>query len=457
MSARRRPQSGFTVIELLISLVVAVEVLIGAAIVFDLHNRMARVQTQITDMQQSLRIAQYEMVRMLRMAGRGGLSTPYQLDPGPPPRLVGTAVDVRNDVDDSDDSNQVALGIDQPRALPGSDILTLRGCFSTPLFQINPNNGIDFTSVGGTVYQVVLSNPSFLGIPQCLRDVAEQVAPGGGGLSGPMIFGGSADRSIFFVGEIVPNSAVVAGPATDCSTGAAPSTVTFQVDMQPNALSAGAFDPAMGPALACQVEEYRYYVREATGQFGPSHVVIPQPRLARARMVPGTETPWAGAAGNLAIDIADGIFDLQVALGFDSDYPALNATTPGAFSDDPDNLGNDDLVFEGADALTRTTDDWFLNAAGDDPTDLQWTAHQFAGTAGTPVDLLYLRLTLAARTTTPDPSFQAGDVDGDPANGTDLLEDNDYDSAPAQAMKTGENAKFRRRILQTLIDLRNIS
>jgi hypothetical protein len=456
MRDRNRRDSGFTVLELLISLLVAVEVLIGAAVVFDVHNRMARVQTQITDMQQSLRIAQYDLVRLVRMAGRGGLTTPFVVDPGPPARLVGAALDVRNNVDDGDDSNQVAIGRNEPRALPGTDILTVRGCLSAPLFQINPTNGVDFTPVAGTVYQVILSNPSFLGIPQCLRGLAEQLPPDGPGLSGPMIFGSASDRSLFYVGEIVPGSATVSGPATDCTPGAAPSTLTLQVDMQPSAFSPGVFDPSMGPALVCQLEEYRYYVRQVDGQFGPDDVVVPQPRLSRARMVPGTEDPWAAAAANLSIDIADGIFDLQVALGFDSDYPSTDPDDPGAFGDDPDNLGNDDVVFEGATPEARETDDWLLNTEDDDPTDLQWTAHQFVGNAGSPVDLLYARVTLAARTSAPDPSFEAGDVDGDPANGTDLLEDNDYESAPAQDMKTGLNAKFRRRILQSLIDLRNL-
>ena len=65
-------QSGFTLIELLIGMVIAIEILVAALTVFDVHNRMARVQLQITDMQQSLRVAAYDMVRTTRMAGRGG-------------------------------------------------------------------------------------------------------------------------------------------------------------------------------------------------------------------------------------------------------------------------------------------------------------------------------------------------------------------------------------------------
>ena len=59
--------AGFTLIELALTMLIVVEILIGAGIAFDVHNRMARIQTQITDMQQSLRIAQYDMSRTMRM------------------------------------------------------------------------------------------------------------------------------------------------------------------------------------------------------------------------------------------------------------------------------------------------------------------------------------------------------------------------------------------------------
>ena len=56
----------------------------------------------------------------------------------------------------------------------------------------------------------------------------------------------------------------------------------------------------------------------------------------------------------------------------------------------------------------------------------------------------------------PDPSFLAEDMDGDPSNGADLLEDNDYNDTPASVFKQDVNRRFRHRILQTLVDLRNI-
>jgi len=457
MAPPRAPEQGFSILELVIAMAIAVEVLLAAGVIFDVHNRMAVVQTQITDMQQSLRISQYDMVRLLRMTGRGGLPTNFTVNPGPPARLLGAAIEVRNAVSASDDSNQLAVGRDEPRAVEGTDILTLRGCISTPLYQV-AGSGVDFQMVTPTTATITLSNPSPVGIPQCLRPMAEQLpANGGPGLTGPMILGSPRDRSLVYVGQITGVGGS-SGDPMDCAADADPSSLTINLDLQPNVFSAGAFDPAMGVALVCQLEEYRYYVREGEANVGPDSVEIAQPRLSRARMVPGTELPWANDAANLQLDIADGIFDLQVAMGFDSDYPATDNSTRGAFGDDTDNLGTDDTVFEGeaGNDAARQADDWLYNTPGDRADDIQWRAHQFPGNTVNPVDLLYVRMTLAARTARPDPRFEAEDVDGNPNDGRDFLEDNDYENPPASAFREGVNRNFRHRVLQTLVDLRNL-
>src|SRR4051812_12639253 len=93
-TAARAPRSGgqggFTLIEVTVSLIVTVIVLLGVLALFDFSNKLTRVQTNISDMQQSLRVAQSDSVRLIRMAGRGGLPV------GNPPD--GFAVSVRNNV-----------------------------------------------------------------------------------------------------------------------------------------------------------------------------------------------------------------------------------------------------------------------------------------------------------------------------------------------------------------------
>src|SRR5947209_6944295 len=111
-------QRGFTLIEVAVSLLVTIIVLLGVLALFDLSNKLSRVQTNISDMQQSLRAAQTDAIRMIRMAGRGGL--PLGTLPN------GWAVAVRNNVADPSYVGDNTT----PQVVPGSDVLTVRGVLS---------------------------------------------------------------------------------------------------------------------------------------------------------------------------------------------------------------------------------------------------------------------------------------------------------------------------------------
>ena len=71
----RRADAGFTLIELLVSLAVTAVLILGVLATFDFSARMNKVQLNVADMQQSLRIAQNEVVKLSRMTGRGSLPT----------------------------------------------------------------------------------------------------------------------------------------------------------------------------------------------------------------------------------------------------------------------------------------------------------------------------------------------------------------------------------------------
>ena len=68
-----RRQAGFTLIEMIVSLIVLVQIIGVALLLFQFNGRVTRTQTRLSEMQQSLRVGQNEMVRMVRMVGRGGL------------------------------------------------------------------------------------------------------------------------------------------------------------------------------------------------------------------------------------------------------------------------------------------------------------------------------------------------------------------------------------------------
>lgn len=424
-------QGGFSLIELLIGMLIAVEILVATLTIFDVHNRMARVQLQITDMQQSLRVAQYDMVRTTRMAGRGGLPATFRVDPDDisVPWLRGLAVEARDNVLDGGD-NQVALGKNDPVAVPGTDILTVRGCLSGLLFQMDATNPADFTATTLTVRRNLPSGRS--------QDLAQLIDPD---FDGPMLLQSSVNRTQYAIAEVTN----VAGNANLATL-----TITFaSATVPPNPLVVA---PPAGfvPGFACALEEYRYYVRQNFETPGDNATPL-KPRLARARMIPGTELPYAGDDANLALDLADDIFDLQIALGFDTDYDSAGAAG-GSFDDDNNQTGVDDVMYEGADDDARATDDWLGNSSSDNPSAAQYRVN--ANIPARPVRLYYVRITTVGRTARRDPKYSAPDFD--PTAGVDFIENNDYDSAPASQFKTPENRQYRHRILQTVVDLRNI-
>src|SRR6185436_703331 len=120
-----RRAAGFTVVELAVSLLVMAVVTLGMLALFDFSNRLSNVQTNVAEMQQSQRIAQQDVIRMVRMAARGPL--PLGLPP------VGMTLSVWS---------QVPVGTriggpGTPEVLEGTDILTVRGVFGSPVYQVN--------------------------------------------------------------------------------------------------------------------------------------------------------------------------------------------------------------------------------------------------------------------------------------------------------------------------------
>ena len=148
-------QAGFSLVELLVTVVILAEVLVGLLIIFDSSSRLARAQTHLAEVQQSLRVGQSEVVRLTRQVGLGGLPiTRVNLPDGQPDDSVpvynlegtfprsGYAVSVLNNVPEGTiveqtDDMPIEAGTDE--VLPGSDVLILRGVFSTPVYYLDPS------------------------------------------------------------------------------------------------------------------------------------------------------------------------------------------------------------------------------------------------------------------------------------------------------------------------------
>ncbi|RPH56774.1 hypothetical protein EHM82_02670, partial [bacterium] len=194
----------------------------------------------------------------------------------------------------------------------------------------------------------------------------------------------------------------------------------------------GAFPAAMDSVrYVGLLEEYRYYVREerADNDFGDNLAS----KLSRGRFFPGTDTPYANDNGEARVDVADNIVDLQVALGLDS-------ANLGFRQQDDNHIGEDDQIVETADG---DGDDWLFNSERDNADDPVWQAVN-------PVPALqYVRVTTLARTDRRDPSpqFEAPLL-------PERVENKGYDAGhPLNSMA---ERGYRWRMLQTVIDLRNL-
>ena len=72
MKNAHRSSAGFSLVELLVSLVIIIVIATGALAMFDRSNRMAKVENSVADAQQNGRYASYQIIRYTRMAGAGG-------------------------------------------------------------------------------------------------------------------------------------------------------------------------------------------------------------------------------------------------------------------------------------------------------------------------------------------------------------------------------------------------
>lgn len=405
-----RGQAGFTLAELLVTLAILAVLSLGLLALFDLNTRVARVQVNITDMQQSLRAGQYELVRAARMLGRGPI--PAVLAPNPGLGYGGKTFPMgfAVAVEKADGTKKMA-GCDCAKVVKGTDILTLRGVFSTPIYQIR-NATLTLTGDPPTSGSVIVGPVTPTGVPQNLSALKTAIAEAAMTPEGLLLVS-PQDDTIFAVVELDPASSENADGTLTVRfkiTGGK-QTVSYQ-QISPD----GRFSPDIKRAAYLGIlEEYRYYVREDWA--GTANASDFTPKLSRARFFPGTEVKWGnpGNTSDLAEDIADNVFDLQVAMGID--------------------LDNDGLLDEDAD---KTKDEWLYNAAGD------------AAPPAAASKLLYLRINTAARSDRRDPKYLAPPLVG--------LEDRSYTFGSGDwDLNKDSERMYRRQLLQTVVDLRNVT
>ena len=284
-------EAGFTLVELLVSLAVTAVLILGVLATFDFSARLNRVQLHVADMQQSLRIAQNEIVKLARMTGRGTL----------PPAV---AVQVVNNVPAN---YKLITGQDSTGVLEGTDVLRLRGVFNSSLYQVEYLNPAVWDDPDGSGNGAVVVLPTAAGVPQDLAKLKEVATVG--------------ETIVLVTPFDVVSVAKITGITEDKDVaGVTGFEIRFTKDEADAVLGTL---PAGLPAVAHVgvLEEHVFYVR-STGASGVA------PSLARARMDPGMGLAYKDDEQYIAQDIADNIADLQVALGMGvAGQPELRVST----------------------------------------------------------------------------------------------------------------------------------
>jgi hypothetical protein len=371
---------------------------------FDSSNKIARAQIQVADMQQSLRIAQYGLIRSARIAGRGWL-----LDPN-------LSVEVWNDAAEGD-TIVGPSGAPELRIRPATDVLVLRGVITGSLYKSDFEDPL--SSVGAEGGSIVVRATSPEGIPQELSFLSTAIED-------------NVHEALIIVSPLGEYAFVELDPQASADNGDEIIAVFKAVDGV-NTDTYIAMSPPMGwlsegrpVAMVGIFEELRYYVRENQADTGDP-LTPSNPRLSYARVYPGSNSPWRANPANLRIDIADDIIDLQVALGIDRWFDTTGNGIPDS---------GDGVVDEGPSG----DDEWFFNHPDDDAT------YPDLVTGG---DLHYLRISTLARTQRRDIGFVSPPID--------RIEDHAY-SEPYEPTTAAERAqrRYQRRLLQTIVDLRNL-
>lgn len=386
----RAAEAGFTLLEAIVALAIMTVILVGLLSLLQFNSRVARAQVNVAGMQQSLRVAQAEIVREARMAGRGGL--PANRPGLPLPQ--GAALAVLNNAPDG----TTIGGAGGPPVRPGTDVLTIRGVFSTPIYQVSATaDGRVGDPTNGTI---TVRGHGPTGVPQPLEPLLALAD-----LNRPeaLLLVGANDDSTQAVVELTGVAQVPGGVQLSFTTEGTQGASYLQLS------PGGVFPPELTTISAVGVlEEYRYYIRDEA----------PAPSLSKARLYPGTNAPHAAAPANLQLDVADNVLDLQVALGIDRD-------------------GTEDV-----EDARNAEDDWLFNHADDTPvTPADWNQPAMR--------IYYLRISTLARTDRLDPNYTSPPIQA--------IEDHVYNEpdAPADDASILER-RYRRRLLQTVIDLRNL-
>jgi|GEM_PF-6499226 len=449
------PEAGFSLLELVIAMFILTEVMGAILLLFTGLSDIARAQTNIAEVQQSQRISHRNLTQIIREAGLGGLPVTVAGPQGAPGVFPdGLAIALRDNV--PADSRILPTVATSDRVLEGSDVLIVRGVFSTPVYYLTPQ--VETRDVANPLTSLLtgaaepfllsgrqlviparfllvtqdfqplidaltaqprrllivrdLLNPQSYGLLETTGIAQLPAASPAGNLTLNVTFSDSADA--LFYAELVP-----------------PRPGSFSVQ-----LGAGSVPFPKRIGAVGMLDEFRYYIRPDEGRqmgLGDRSTTIPTPMLSRISVLPETDVQ----IGN-RLDIADRIFDLQIAVGIDTSPECPPVCTPAT------------PLTRGVIAEDGTAgDEVFFNHPADAPGNLPSFVQSSTGRP----EFQFVRLTtlqLAGRIERGHVGTPIGQIE----DRIRRLDEVTFGSGIFSYSNSLRN--YRRRLLSTVVDLRNL-
>jgi len=349
MVSRIRAQSGFTLIEALVAILVGVIALLGLYQLVDASNKLTKQQTEVADVQQSARIGVSELSRIIRQSRVGGLYFGNTVLPTANNISGGTFY-----TDSKDDSRHYIRG--------GTDVIEVRGVLLGDRYILDEGDitcAASTNCANGTI-TVTIPSRAALGFVNFPTGQAPSLASRSGsfyfavqnGENQVVTVGGSSYLVPVYIAGLVTAAGgpCLTGP-TWCTLTATSLTFTMNpTGSGPKELNATTPPPTttLSKSIAGgAVDVVRFFVDEGgtnqTGSGADTH-----PSLAEAILDPSTGGPSTGK-WNIQ-PLVEEVEDFQIAYGVD----AIDGT--------PHDDGVSPVV---VDESAANRDEWVGNVAGE--------------------------------------------------------------------------------------------
>lgn len=139
-SANRRA-AGFTLVEMIVVVFLLAIAMLGLLAVFDASTRINKSEQEVADAQGNVRYGIYQMTRVIRMAGAGGLYVTQAVLVSADPDLAGITAPPDNDYDNVFGGQVTNLAGNPVPIRPGTDVIEVRGVILSPLVGFDLSSG----------------------------------------------------------------------------------------------------------------------------------------------------------------------------------------------------------------------------------------------------------------------------------------------------------------------------